>query len=78
MQFFYEISHHVRYEIILADYEIFFFTEKCEIKFAFHIAKQYFIHEVYFTNPKRIYFIEKTTCRNKSFFLAKQNNNDVV
>ena len=36
----------------------------------FYIAQPYFTPEGYFTNPERIYFIEKTTCRNKSFFLA--------
>ena len=55
-----EISRFARYEIILTDYEIFFF-EKCEIKFTFTYAVRYishcgaiFIREAYFTCQRQI------------------------
>ena len=54
-----------------ADYEI-FCDAKYEIKFAFHIAQQYFIHEVYFIaklfHLPQANFIEKRLFRRIVFF----------
>ena len=38
----------------------------------FHIAKQYFTHEVHFTNPGGIYFVEKKNLRlnRRRFFFS--------
>ena len=34
------------------------------------MAKPYFTREAYFTNPERIYFVEKATCFNTPLFLV--------
>ena len=71
-----EISHFVRCEIIyFVNCEIenwsFLWNKINPLSHAvgvFHIAKQYFTPEGYFTNPERIYFVEKATCQNKLLF----------
>ena len=41
------------------------------------IAEQYFTHEVYFTNPERIYFVEKSVLNfSVRFFLEEPNGLD--
>ena len=41
---------------------------------AFHFAQRYFIHNVYFTNPEGIYFIEnKKHCYRSAFYFLNYN-----
>ena len=50
---------------------ILFLSRSGTKKIKFHIVMQYFTPERYFTNPARIFFIEKTTCFFTSRFLRK-------